>query len=99
MKVSMLSTGVAWTTGWPEDVEGEAILSAMLIGTTIQTLLKPFRLRQLIHGVWAFALGPKPTPLGRKEILACVAIPSTFASTSLSPFIPGSISGIQCKVA
>ena len=80
-----------------------AILSAMLLGTTVQALLKPFRPRQLIHGVLAFALGPKPTPLGRKEILACAAIPSTFASTfgstSLSRFIPGSIGGLQCKIA
>ena len=42
----------------------------MFLGPTIQTLLKPFRLRQLVHGVWVLALGPKLTPLWRKEVLA-----------------------------
>ena len=122
MKVSMLSTGVAWTGGWAEDVEDEAACTegfwSGAFGSALPALqslarcssepqFKHFLNRSALDNsfmeCWLLHLDSKPTPLGRKEILACVAVPSTlastFGSTSLSRFIPGSIGGLQCKIA
>ena len=52
-----------------------AILGAMLLGTTVQALLKPFRPRQLIHGVLALHLDPNLHPFGERKYLHVLPFP------------------------